>query len=166
MLGIGENVKFSKGRIDFNEMRSIYSACDTVLNRSSNEGFGLSTLEAMMCGKPIIAIKTGGLTRQVEDLETGEQYGIALEPDVRSLVGNQVVPFIYEDLISHEKLANALLELYEWGPEKRRDVGLRALEHAHKDYSLNDITKKWDESLTKLLSAWENKRQRWEIKTL
>ncbi len=166
MLGIGESVKFSKNRVDFNEMRGIYSACDTVINRSSNEGFGLSTLEAMMCGKPIIAIKTGGLTRQVEDLETGEQYGIALEPDVKSLVGNQVVPFIYEDLISHEKLASALLEMYEWGPEKRKAIGLRALEHAHKDYDLNNIVKSWDDTLTQLLDRWKNQNQRWEIKTL
>jgi glycosyltransferase involved in cell wall biosynthesis len=165
-LEITDNVKFSKSRIDFNEMRSVYAACDTVVNRSSNEGFGLSTLEAMMCGKPIIAIKTGGLTRQVEDLETGEQFGIALEPDVKSLVGNQMVPYIYEDLITHEKLADAFLEMYEWGPNKRKEIGMRALEHAHKDYDLNNVVRSWDESLTKLLQNWSNQRQRWEVKSL
>jgi glycosyltransferase involved in cell wall biosynthesis len=166
MLGITDNVKFSKGRVDFNEMREIYAACDTVVNRSSNEGFGLPTLEAMMCGKPIIAIKTGGLSRQVEDIETGEQYGIALEPDVKSLVGNQMVPYIYEDLISHEKLANAFMEMYEWGPDKRKQVGKRALEHAHKDYDLKEIVSSWDNSLSKLISDWENRPQRWEVKSL
>ena len=166
MLGISDNVKFSKGRVDFNEMREIYAACDTVVNRSSNEGFGLPTLEAMMCGKPIIAIKTGGLSRQVEDINTGEQYGIALEPDVKSLVGNQMVPYIYEDLISHEKLANAFMEMYEWGPDKRKQVGQRALEHAHKDYDLKEIVSSWDNSLSKLISDWENRPQRWEVKSL
>lgn len=165
MLGISDNVKFSKNRVDFNEMRAIYSACDTVVNRSSNEGFGLPTLEAMMCGKPIIAIKTGGLTRQVEDIETGEQFGIALEPDVKSLVGNQLVPFIYEDFITHDKLTNAFMEMFEWGPEKRKQVGQRALEHAAKDYDLNKVISAWDESLTSLLDGWKN-HKRWEIKTL
>lgn len=165
MLDIVDNVKFSKSRIDFNEMRNVYAACDTVVNRSSNEGFGLPTLEAMMCARPIIAIKTGGLSRQVQDLETGEQYGIALEPDVKSLVGNQLVPYIYEDLITHEKLTNAFLEMYEWGPEKRKQVGLRALEHARKDYDLNNVVKAWDDSLTKMLQGW-NKDRRWEVKTL
>jgi glycosyltransferase involved in cell wall biosynthesis len=147
-------------------MREVYSACDTIVNRSSNEGFGLPTLEAMMCGKPIIAIKTGGLTRQVEDLETGEQYGIALEPDVKSLVGNQMVPFIYEDLVTHEKLAKAFLEMYEWGPEKRKQVGMRALEHAHKDYDINNIVANWDASLTKLIEGWNGERKAWEVNSL
>lgn len=165
MLGIADNVKFSKSRVDFNEMRCIYSACDTVVNRSSNEGFGLPTLEAMMCGKPIIAIKTGGLSRQVEDMETGEQFGIALEPDVKSLVGNQLVPYIYEDFITHEKLTAAFMEMYEWGPEKRKEVGQRALAHATKDYDLNNVISAWDSSLTKLLDGWKN-HKRWEVKSL
>jgi len=165
-LGIGENVRFSKNRVDFNEMREIYAACDTVVNRSSNEGFGLPTLEAMMCARPIIAIKTGGLTRQVENIDTGEQYGIALEPDVKSLVGNQMVPYIYEDLITHEKLANAFFEMHEWGPEKRKGVGMKALEHAHKDYNINNIIGAWDNTLSDLIQKWENKGKRWEVSTL
>ena len=165
-LGLTDHVKFSKSRVDFNEMRAIYSACDTVVNRSCNEGFGLPTLEAMMCGKPIIAIKTGGLSRQVEDIETGEQFGIALEPEVKSLVGNQMVPYIYEDLISHEKLADAFMQMYEWGPEKRKEVGLRALSHAHKDYDLTNVVAKWDETLTQLIEQWSSNDRRWELKTL
>jgi len=86
MLNIKEHVFFSKNRVEFQDMNKLYNAVDTVVNRSCNEGFGLSTLEAMMCAKPIIAIKTGGLSRQVEDLETGEQFGIGLDPDAKSLV--------------------------------------------------------------------------------
>jgi glycosyltransferase involved in cell wall biosynthesis len=128
-----------------------------------NEGFGLSTLEAMMCAKPIIAIKTGGLTRQVENIETGEQYGIGLTPDASSLVGNQMVPFIYEDYVTHEALANAFMEMYEWGPEKRKQVGLRALDHARKDYNVDNVIKSWDDTFTKLVGTWQDNRKTWEI---
>lgn len=166
LLGIKENVVFSKNRVEFNNMNELYNAVDTVVNRSCNEGFGLSTLEAMMCGKPIIAIKTGGLTRQVEDLETGEQFGIGLDPDARSLVGNQMVPYIYEDYVTHEKLAKAFMEMYDWGPEKRYEVGQRALSHAQKDYDLNNIVKAWDESLTKLIEGWNSNHKNWSIKQI
>jgi len=166
MFHLKGNVVFSKDRIGFPEMNSLYNISDVVVNRSCNEGFGLSTLEAMMCAKPIIAIKTGGLTRQVEDHETGEQYGIALEPDVRTLVGNQLVPYIFEDLISHDKLAQAFMTMYEWGPEKRKLVGERALQHAHKDYDIDRLIGDWDASLTKLTNEWKTNHKRWTNKEL
>jgi glycosyltransferase involved in cell wall biosynthesis len=166
MLGIKDHVVFSKDRIEFKDMNKLYNACDTVVNRSCNEGFGLSTLEAMMCGKPIIAIKTGGLTRQVEDLETGEQFGIGLDPDTSSLVGNQLVPYIYEDYVTHESLTNAFMKMYEWGPERRKEIGQRALEHARKDYDLNNVISSWDDSLTKLVDTWKTTHKPWELKKI
>jgi glycosyltransferase involved in cell wall biosynthesis len=156
VLGIKDNVIFSKDRIGFNEMNSLYNVCDTLVNRSCNEGFGLPVLEAKMAGKPVIAIKTGGLTRQVEDHVTGEQYGIALEPDVRSLVGNQMVPFIWEDFVSHKTLSDAFMKMYEMGPEKREEIGLRAAEHAKRDYDLNKVISMWDETLTKTMNNWSD----------
>jgi glycosyltransferase involved in cell wall biosynthesis len=165
-LGIKDNIVFSKDRIEFQDMNKLYNACDTVVNRSCNEGFGLSTLEAMMCAKPIIAIKTGGLTRQVEDLETGEQFGIGLDPDAKSLVGNQLVPYIYEDYITHDSLTNAFMQMYEWGPEKRKKIGERALEHANKDYDLNNVISSWDKTLTNLIETWQTTHKPWEIKKI
>jgi glycosyltransferase involved in cell wall biosynthesis len=160
MLHLKEHVVFSKERIGFPEMNSLYNISDVVVNRSVNEGFGLGTLEAMMTAKPIIAIKTGGLTRQVENHKTGEQYGIALEPEVRSLVGNQMVPYIYEDFISHKTLASAFMTMYEMGPEKRAEVGQRALAHAREDYEIDNMINDWDKSLTKLCDTWKKGQER------
>ena len=162
MLGIQDNVVFSKSRTTFEEMCVLYNTFDTIVNRSSNEGFGLPTLEMMMCGKPIIAIKTGGLTRQVEDLETGEQYGVGLEPEIKSLVGNQMVPYIYEDLVSHESVSKAFMKMYDLGPEGRKELGLKAMNHAHKDYDLDNVVKNWDETLSKTIQSWkDNKPSTW-----
>lgn len=162
LLGIRDNVVFSNDRVGFLEMAGLYNICDVCVNRSSAEGFGLGTLEAMMCGKPIIAIKTGGLTRQVEDHETGEQYGIALEPEVKSLVGNHVVPYIYEDLISHKTLSDAFFKMHEMGPDERKRIGLRALQHAHKDYDLDRLVSDWDRTLTDCIENWKTRYNRWE----
>jgi glycosyltransferase involved in cell wall biosynthesis len=157
-----DNVLFSKSRVSFEEMSLLYNSFDTIVNRSCNEGFGLSTLESMMCGKPIIAIKTGGLTRQVEDIETGEQHGVGIEPEVRSLVGNQFVPYIYEDLISHKSLANAYMKMYELGPQGRKELGLKAMAHAHKDYNIDEVVRMWDETLSSSINDWQlNKHKTW-----
>ena len=112
----------------------------------------------MICGKPIIAIKTGGLTRQVENHETGEQHGIALEPEVKSLVGNQTVPYIYEDFVSHRTLADSFMKMYEMGPEKRAEIGTKAMEYARDNYRLDDVIKKWDETLEVTIDKWKEHR--------
>lgn len=167
MLGLKDNVVFSKDRIGFQEMRSLYGACDTIVNRSCNEGFGLPTLEMMMCGKPIIVIKTGGLTRQVEDPETGEQFGIGLTPEVRTLVGNHMVPFIYEDFISHETLSEAFMKMHDMGPEEREKLGKKAMERAQREYSIDKVVSDWDQSLTKTIDGWKTRPQpKWKAVTI
>lgn len=157
LLGIKDNIVFSKDRIGFHEMKSLYNACDTIINRSCNEGFGLPTLEMMMCGKPIIAIKTGGLTRQVEDPETGEQFGIGMDPEVRTMVGNHMVPYIYEDFVSHETVKNAFMKMYEMGPEAREALGLKAMERARSEYSLKKVVDDWDRTLSDTIEKWNSK---------
>lgn len=157
LLEIKDNIVFSKDRIGFHEMKSLYNVCDTIINRSCNEGFGLPTLEMMMCGKPIIAIKTGGLTRQVEDPETGEQFGIGMDPEVRTMVGNHMVPYIYEDFVSHETVKNAFMKMYEMGPEARESLGLRAMERARSEYSLKKVVDDWDRTLSDTIEKWNSK---------
>ena len=154
-LSIRDSVLFSNKRINFQEMSSLYNSFDTIVNRSSNEGFGLPTLEMMMCGKPIISIKTGGLTRQVENPETGEQHGVGIDPEIRSLVGNQMVPYIYEDFISHQTLSKAFMKMFELGPEGRKELGQKAMNYAHKNYNIDNVVKDWDSSLTKLIDNWK-----------
>jgi len=163
MLGMKEHVMFSKEHIEFENMNSLYNVCDVLVNRSCAEGFGLPLLEAKMAGKPIIALKTGGMTRQVEDHETHVQYGIALDPEVKSLVGNQPIPYIYEDYVSHETLSKAFMSMYELGPEKRQNLGHLARTHALKEYSYENMIKMWDDSLTNLINTWDkNKRCQWQ----
>lgn len=162
-VGVNKNVIFSKDRTSFEDMNLLYNSFDTIVNRSCNEGFGLPTLESMMCGKPIITIKTGGLTRQVEDLETGEQFGIGLDPEIRSLVGNQMVPYIYEDFVSHKTLSDAYMKMFDLGEEGRKQLGLKAMAHAHKDYDIKNIVNDWDKTLSKIIENWKtNKQQTWK----
>ena len=60
-------VQFSTQKVDFLHMASMYNMADVTVNISDAEGFGLSTLESLACGTPIIVNMTGGLQDQVTD---------------------------------------------------------------------------------------------------
>ena len=168
MLGLEQNVYISKEKLDFDKMNILYNISDICVNISNAEGFGLSTLEALYCAKPIVVTKTGGLTRQVENPETGEQYGVGLEPDVRTLVGSQLVPYIYEDLIHNSNTANAIYKMYILGADGRKELGMRGQRYAHNAFSMEHLTKRWDETLEETILKYKENRNkpRYVIKTI
>ena len=109
---------FDQNRYPSNVMNLLYNATDVTALVSSNEGWGLSLTEAMMCGKPIIATVTGGMQDQMrfED-EKGnwitftEEFGsnhfgkykkhgiwaYPVFPSNHSLVGSVPTPYIFDD---------------------------------------------------------------------
>jgi glycosyltransferase involved in cell wall biosynthesis len=60
-----------------------YSDCDVLALPSKNEGWGLALMEAMACGKPVVATRVGGIPELVENgtqgllVEAGDVKGIA-----------------------------------------------------------------------------------------
>lgn len=166
LFKLHDNITFSNTLIEFQQMNALYNAVDVVVNRSCNEGFGLPMLEAKMTGTPVISIKTGGLTRQVEDHETGEQFGVAMDPDTQALVGNQLVPYIYEDFVTHEKMSEAFMTMYEkkQDTESWNALSQRCIEHAKKHYDMKDLISSWDRTLEKLLTTWnKDKHERYRM---
>lgn len=154
LIGVRESVVFSKDRIQFENMRVLYNIADCTINRSNAEGFGLPILETLMCGRPVIALKTGGLTHQVEDPVSGEQFGIGLNPEVKSLIGNHSVPYIYEDNVSNETVAHAIMDMYEMGPDKRAELGRKGMERAHREYNIDNVVRDWDTTLEKTIADY------------
>ena len=143
-------------------MNVLHNIADACINISYAEGFGLATLEAMQVGKPIIAVKTGGLTRQVVDHRDGTENGIALDVDMQTLVGSQAVPYIYEDYAHPEKIANAIYEMYSMSKEKRDKLGQKAREYVLSEFSLQKTIDEWDRTLLKLVEEYkENPKPRW-----
>ncbi len=165
MFGIKDNVVFSNDRVDFEKMNILHNVSDFCLNISHAEGFGLSTLEAMQCGKPIITVKTGGLTRQVVDHRDGGENGVALPVEFKTLVGSQMVPYIFEDYVSAETTANGIMKLYEMGPEERKKVGMRARNYVMSEFNHQKMIDDWDRTLKDVIKNWKNK-PRWSVSTL
>lgn len=126
------------------------------------EGFGLATLEAMYCAKPIIAVKTGGLERQVIDYRDGSENGLALPVEFKTLTGSQQVPGIYEDHVTNETKAKTLMKMYELGDEQRRNIGQKAMLYAHQEFSLPRLIQTWDDTITNTLQNWKSSYKRWE----
>ena len=162
-LKITENIFFSRERLDFDKMNVLYNISDYCINISYAEGFGLTTLEAMMSGKPIIAAKTGGLTRQVVDHRDGTENGVALDIDFQSLVGSQGVPYIYEDYVSCDKTSDAMMKLYEMSSEERQELTDKVLSYVNSEFKLQDTIDKWHNSLTDLNKNWKSNYKRWEV---
>ena len=110
-LGIKDNVVFSTERVGFDQMNAYHNISDFTINVSYAEGFGLSTLEAMMTATPIIAPKTGGQTRQVVDHRDESENGFALPIELQSLVGSQTVPYIFEDYTTSKTTASTTVPI-------------------------------------------------------
>lgn len=167
MLGIADSVVFSNERVDFEKINILHNISDVCLNISFAEGFGLGTLEAMQAGNPIIAIKTGGLTRQVLDHRDGEtEYGAALPVEFRSLVGSQNVPFIYEDYVSAETVADGLMKMYNLGPSGRKELGNKAREYVMSEFAYQDTIDLWHETMSDCIDNWKDRYERWSCETL
>jgi glycosyltransferase involved in cell wall biosynthesis len=160
------NVVFSTERIGFEQMNILHNISDCCINVSFAEGFGLATLESMLCEKPIIAAKTGGLTRQVVDHRDNSENGIALPIALKSLVGSQTVPYIYEDYVSVDDIADAFMQLYKVGPFKREELGKKARAYALSEFSHDKTIDLWHQTLTETWKTWKEKYNRISCKTM
>ena len=167
MLGLNDNVWFSNDRLQFEQMNVMHNLSDVTVNVSKNEGFGLSTLESLNCGTPIIVPRTGGLQEQVTDgIET---FGVMIDPASQYVIGSQEVPYIYEDKISGKDFIEALEKIYRLSSPERKKIGQKGREHALKNYGFSDYQNKWVNLMTKVYEergSWENRKQysRWTLK--
>lgn len=152
---VQDTIFFSKDRLEFDKMNVLYNISDFCLNISYAEGFGLSTLEAMMTGTPIIAVKTGGLTRQVVDHRDGTENGVALDVDMKTLVGSQTVPFIYEDYCKNENIAEGIYKLSCLSDQERSELSEKVYEYATTQFSYEKMIEDWHNSLLKIHKEWK-----------
>jgi len=165
MLKISDNVIFSQERIEFEKMNVLYNISDFCLNISFAEGFGLGTLEAMSAGVPIVAAKTGGLTRQVVDHRDGSMNGVALDVDCRTLVGSQIVPYIYEDYVNCENVAQGIMKLFNLDNSSRENLRKKVRKYVTSEFSYQKTIDDWHNSAIKLIETWKNERKDWEIRS-
>jgi len=122
----------------------MYNVADVVINIASNEGWGLSSTEALLSGTVIVNSVTGGLQDQMRfedengnwiifDQEfttnhTGKykkhgKWARPVFPSNRSLQGSPQTPYIFDDRVRFEDVGNAIREWWETSIEDRNLAG-------------------------------------------
>lgn len=167
LLGLKDNVWFSPARVGHEEMNILYNMCDVVVSLAREEGFGLPLLQALQVGKLVVALKTGGMTRQVVDHRTGVEYGVALEPVERNLIGSQAVPYIFSDIGSKQQTADGLLKIYNMPVSERQQLGQLAREYVDVEFNYDNMISTWDKTIESTLDNWTyNKPVQWELQEI
>lgn len=172
------DIIFSTAKILPEDLCCLYNISDVLINVSSNEGFGLSVSEAIMCGTPVIANVTGGLQDQmgfvddqgnapVFDLDWGSNFNgryknhgvwaYPLWPTARYIQGSIPTPYILDDLCKWEDLAEGMMYWYLMDKDKRKACGLKGREWACGSGGLNaeNMCNQFSKSMDFIFTHWK-----------
>jgi len=118
-FGIAENVHFL-GRKNHNKIHLYINASDIIVQPSRNEGRGLAIMEALACGKPIVASRVGGIPETIINNKLGilveKENPVALADGIiNALNGTWDKRYIskYAKQFSQSHLAPQLLKIYD-----------------------------------------------------
>jgi glycosyltransferase involved in cell wall biosynthesis len=119
--GLDNHVSYL-GKPDKSTLIQIYNAADILIAPSVHEGFGITLLEAMACGIPVITSKVSAMPEVVGDA------GVLVEPTDYQAIADEVFhlhknPDYYQNLVNKglaraklftwEKTAEQIAEVYE-----------------------------------------------------
>jgi phosphoheptose isomerase len=111
-LGIDDRVSFvgRRGRAD---LRTYYSAADVFVTTPWYEPFGITPVEAMACGTPVVGADVGGIRFSVMDGETG----FLVPPRDPDAVAERIARIV-GDPVLHERLSRQAVaraeRLFTW----------------------------------------------------
>ena len=92
----------------YDEIPLWMNACDVFALPSLRESFGVVQIEAMACGKPVVATKNGGS----EEIVTSDDYGLLVEPANPEDLAKKILVALDREWNREAVLANA--KQYTW----------------------------------------------------
>ena len=155
------NIFFSNNKISPEQMNFMYNMADATILISSNEGWGLSLTESMMCGTMIIPAVTGGMQDQCRfENEKGEwidfddqfpsnhrktytkcgEWAEPVFPSNITLAGSPATPYIFDDRVNAEDAALAIKKIYDLKKEEREAKGMKGYEWVMSDEAKMNAT--------------------------
>ncbi len=127
-LGIEDMVTFT-GRIEEDELVTLYSSSEVAVVPSLYEGFGFPAAEAMACGTPVIASRAGALPEVVGE---NNEAGISVPPADSKAIANAI-----KKLLDNKQLR-----------QKMGEAGVRRVEdHFNWRRAAEDTVKVYEELL-------------------
>lgn len=175
---IAEHFIFTNAKFTPQDLNLLYNSCDTVINIGSNEGWGLSSTEAMMAGIPIINNVTGGLQDQCRFVDENDKWIDFNEeftsnhegkykkhgewvkpvfPAAINLQGSIPTPYIFDDRCNINDVADAIEYWYDQGAENRKKCGMLGHQFAMSEESGMSATimcKKYYTAMDLVLQNW------------
>lgn len=165
-LNILDNVRFSDQEVGFDKINILHNISDVHINIAHSEGFGLSTLEAMSVGVPIIATLTGGLVRQLIDPNDLTVNGVAIKPVTTIISGTQNIPYLNEDYVSTSDAANSIMKLYSLDDKQKNILSNKCKVYVKENFSHSKMLESWDVSITKTIESWKSKYKRVRVEEI
>ena len=173
------NVKMLHTKIEAELLNELYNSVDVTINIANNEGFGLTTAESVMAGTPIIVNVTGGLQDQcgfeysaddyieVGSLHNKKKYGNIkhgewVEPvwsSATNINGSVATPYIFDDRVNDDDVADAIMKFYEMGRKERKRRGLIGREWAIKNIESKIMCDKMSEGIFKSIENFKPKKR-------
>ena len=176
-------VHITNGGVDLKKLRYFYNAAAVTVNIASNEGFGLSHAESLMCATPIINNVTGGLQDgcRFED-ENGDWIEFTTEfpsnhngtykkharwakpvfPACQSIQGSPMTPYIFDDRCDFRDVAEAIKYWYDMPKEERDHRGQLGHEWVNGDesnLSAKGMSKRMSECIDSCLKNWTRRKR-------
>ncbi len=119
VLRVQEHVIFA-GYVSDEELPDFYNLCDVYVMPSKGEGFGIVFLEALACGKPVIAGNQDG----ARDALLDGKLGLLVSPNLVAEIAEAILKLLAgcagEEFRNSDYLRNTVLE--HFGPERFRDA--------------------------------------------
>lgn len=163
-------VRLSPNKVPDESVVTLYNLCDITICPSNAEGFGLSSLESLACGVPVVSTKTGGLQDQnIKD--DGTELGVSINPIIQKVNASHGIPWVYEDHITKEDFKSALHKMYNLKKENTeafQELKKDCVDHVYKNFGMKKFKKDWINLMTevhKSHGSWPNKLyKKWEFK--
>lgn len=173
-----DQIVFTGAKYAPEDMNLLYNACDTVINIASNEGWGLSSTEALLTGRTLINNVTGGLQDQcrfvdengkwidfTEDFASNHtakytecgNWVKALFPNSINLQGSIPTPYIFDDRVDIRDVAKAMMYWYGIPLHLRETWGKEGYDWAigEAGFTAEVMSNRFADAINKVITNWK-----------